>query len=165
MRFQIQRHVKAFTLLELVVVLVISALLFRLAYAALSLVQHQQQIFEHHSTTLSQISTWQQALAADFRRAHYVEATGDELRCQLPLGLVVYTWRDSVLTRRRDEIEDTLAVPVQAGTYFWRRLPRTKGLVDEASFLLVVARDTFYLQATAHYAAEQLLDTLPSSVP
>jgi prepilin-type N-terminal cleavage/methylation domain-containing protein len=160
------RRLSGFTLLELVVVLAVSALLFRLAYAALGLVQRQQRVFERHSATLGQISTWQNALAADFRHARRIDATSDQLSCQLPGSVVVYSWPDSLLIRQQGEVLDTLAVPVQTGTTFWQAQPRRQGRVDEAGFLLVAAHDTFYLQATAHYAAQQLLpDSLTLLAP
>ncbi len=165
MRFPTPRRIKAFTLLELVVVLVVSAMLFRLAYAALGLVQRQQVVYERHSATLGQVSSWQHALATDLQRASRTELVADELHCQLPTGPVVYAWRDSVLIRQQGEVHDTLGIPVRAGSYFWRGQPRSRGLIDEVSYLLA-ARDTFYLQATAHYAAEQLLgDSLSSTSP
>jgi prepilin-type N-terminal cleavage/methylation domain-containing protein len=160
------RRLDGFTLLELVVVLAVSALLFRLAYAALELVQGQQRQFERHSATLGQISTWQNALAADFRHARRVDAGDYQLNCQLPGSVVVYSWPDSLLLRQQGEVTDTLAIPVQEGAAFWQGQPRTQGRVDEASFLLVAAHDTFYLQATAHYAAQQLLpDSLTLLAP
>jgi hypothetical protein len=160
------QRLKSFTLLELVVVLVVSALLFRLTYAALGLVQRQQQVFEHHSATLGQISTWQNALAADFRHARRIDVAADQISCQLPGTVVVYSWPDSLLIRRQGEVTDTLAVPVWEGNTFWQGQPRNQGLVDEASFLLIAAHDTFYLQSAAHYAAQQLLpDSLTLLAP
>jgi hypothetical protein len=144
-------------LLELVVVLAVSALLFRLAYAALGLVQQQQRVFERRSALLGQLSSWQRALAADLRHAHAVRATTEGLRCELPTGAIDYLWRDSLLLRRQGLAEDTLPAPVRRATYHWQGQPRITGLVDEAEFLVGAARDTFYLQATAHYAAQQLL--------
>jgi hypothetical protein len=144
-------------LLELVVVLVVSALLFRLAYAALGLVQQQQRVFERRSALLGQLSSWQRALTTDFRRARRVQATAEGLRCELPTGPVEYTWHDSLLLRRQGLAEDTLAAPVRAATYRWQGQPRAEGLLDEAEFRVQAARDTFYLQATARYAAQQLL--------
>jgi prepilin-type N-terminal cleavage/methylation domain-containing protein len=160
------RRLKGFTLLELVVVLAVSALLFRLAYAALGLVQGQQRVFERHSATLGQISTWQNALAADFRHARRIDAAAAQLSCQLPGSVVVYSWPDSLLIRQQGQVSDTLVVPVREHTTFWQTQPRTQGRVDEASFLVVAARDTFYIQATAHYAAQQLLpDSLTLLAP
>ncbi len=160
------RRLSGFTLIELVVVLAVSAILFRLAYAALELVQKQQRTFERHSATLGQLSTWQNALAADFRHARRIEATAGQLSCQLPGSLVVYSWPDSLLIRQQGEVLDTLIVPIQASTTFWQTQPRVQGRVDEAGFLLVAAHDTFYLQATAHYAAQQLLpDSLTLLAP
>jgi len=160
------RRLSAFTLLELVVVLVVSALLFRLAYAALGLVQQQQRIFERRSATLGQLSTWQNTLSADMQQARRVVATADQLHCQLPDREVVYSWPDSILTRQQGELTDSLVVPVRLVTTYWEGKPRTQGLVEEASFLLVAEGDTFYLQAAARYAAQQLLtDSIPTPTP
>ena len=142
----------------MMVVLAVSSLLFGLAYSALGLVQRQQQVFVKRTAALGQISTWQNVLAADLQVAQRVEAAADELRCLRPNGLVVYVLRDSILVRQQGEVLDSLPVPVRAYTYFWQGKPREQGLVDEINFRLLVARDTFYLQATTHYAAQQLLD-------
>jgi prepilin-type N-terminal cleavage/methylation domain-containing protein len=76
------RRLNAFTLLELVVVMAVSAILFAMTYAALRLVQRQQVAVERRTAALGQLSTWQDVLGADFQKADLVEATGDELRCQ-----------------------------------------------------------------------------------
>lgn len=161
------RRLSAFTLLEMMVVLAVSSILFTLAYAALGLVQRQQQVFAARSASLGQVSTWQNVLAADFKAAQRIEATDNQLRFQQPAGLVLYVLQDSTLLRQQGDVVDTLAVPVRACTYFWQGQPRAQGLVDEASLLLVAAHDTFYVQATAQYTAQQLLgDSLThSSVP
>ena len=161
-------RLRAFTLLEMLVVLTVSALLFSLAYAALGLVQRQQRAYEARTAALGLVSTWQNALAADLRAARRVEVSGDELRCQRPAGLVVYALRDSILVRQQGEVLDSLPLPVRAGTYFWRGQPRRQGLIDEVSLLLLAARDTFYVEATTHYAAQQLLGdstTVPLPLP
>jgi len=148
------------------VVLVVSALLFNLAYAALRLVQRQQQLFSARSATLGQVSTWQGALAADLRRGRRVEAVGEQLRCQGPGSLlVVYALRDSILVRRQGDMVDSLPLPVRASAYFWQGQPRTQGLVDEVSLRLRAARDTFYVQATTAYSAQQLLDDSLATSP
>ncbi|HEX8659408.1 MAG TPA: prepilin-type N-terminal cleavage/methylation domain-containing protein [Hymenobacter sp.] len=151
-------RLNAFTLLELVVVMAVSSILFAMAYAALRLVQRQQVVVERRTASLGQISTWQDVLGADFRAADFVEARGDELRCQRRAGpLITYEWLDSALVRQQGEVSDTLALPVRERAYFWQGQPRTTGPIDELTLTVVTARDTFYLQAAAHYAAQQLL--------
>ena len=151
------RRLDAFTLLEMMVVLVVSSILFGMAYAALRVVQHQQRVFSDRTATLGQISTWQNVIAADMQTARWVEVAADQFRCFRPGGQVVYSLRDSTLVREQGDATDTLRVPVREATYFWQHKPRTQGPIDEVSFRLMAARDTFYVQATAHYAAQQLI--------
>lgn len=158
------RRLSAFTLLELVVVLVVSAILFNLAYAALGMVQHQQQVIASHTAALGQLSTWQEVLGADFQAARRVEVAGDQLRCEREAGSVIYAWQDSVLVRQQGEAVDSFSLPVREHTCFWQGKPRTQGLIDEISLTIMTARDTFYLQAAAQYDARQLLSE-PQATP
>lgn len=158
-----RRRLNAFTLLELMVVMVISALLLSMAYTALHLVQRQQAVIERKTAILSQVSAWQEALNSDFYASTEVllgPAT-DRVSCQRPAGIVAYTLVDSTLVREQGEVVDTLRVPVRQVAYFWQGQPRTAGLIDEVALLTVVAKDTFYLQARARYTAQQLVASLP----
>lgn len=157
-------RLEAFTVLELLVVLVVSALLFSMAYAALHAVQRQQRTIERKSAALGQLSRWQAALNADFDAGTVVELANDQVRCRRPQGEVSYTYSyaDSVLVREQTGVVDTLGLPVRQCTFFWAGEPRTAGLVDEIALLGVTAQDTFYLQARARYAAQQLLSALPA---
>ena len=152
-------RLNAFTILELLVVLVVSALLFGLAFAALRLVQRQQQRIERHSAQLGQISTWQAILAADFRASRRVELAHDRIRCERADGPIFYTYSypDSTLVREQGDVLDTLHLPIRNCTYWWQGQARTSGLIDELALLGVAAQDTFYLQAATSYPAQQLV--------
>lgn len=161
------RRLRAFTILELLVVLVISALLFGMAYAALRLVQRQQGIIERKSAMLGQISTWQAVLTADFSASLTVEVAQDHIRCQRAAGPVFYTYSyaDSALVRTQGEVVDTFRLPIRQCQYFWQGQPRTTGLLDELTLLGVMAQDTFYLQAAVPYAAQQVLPPFVPAAP
>ena len=138
--------------------MVVSYLLFSMAYAALRMVQRQQRAIERKSTVLSQVSTWQAALSADFRAGTIVAVANDWVRCERPDADVFYTLQDSALVREQGELLDTLPLPVRDCTYFWQGQPRTSGLIDEVTIRAgTTARDTFYLQASPPYAAQQLV--------
>ena len=150
-------RLKAFTILELLVVLVVSALLVGMAFAALRLVQRQQQRIERHSALLGQISTWQATLAADFRASQRVELAHDRIRCQRADGPIFYTYSypDSTLVREQGDVLDTLPLPIRGCTYWWQGQARTSGPIDEVALLGVAVHDTFYLQAAISYPAQQ----------
>lgn len=152
-------RLKAFTVLELLVVLVVSALLFGMALAALRLVQRQQQRIEGRSAVLGQISTWQATMAADFRASQSVELAHDRIRCQRADGPIFYTYSypDSTFVREQGEVSDTLRLPIRACAYWWQGQARTAGFIDELTLLGVAAQDTFYFQAKAYYPAQQQL--------
>ena len=154
-------RLSAFTVLELLIVMVVSALLFGMAYAALRMVQRQQRAIERKSAALSQVSTWQAALTADFRTGAVIAVADDQLRCEGEGRQVLYTLQDSALMREQGEVVDTLPMPVRECTYYWQGRPRTSGLIDELAIVVgTAARDTFYLQASARYAAQQLVPSL-----
>ncbi|MDB5267934.1 MAG: hypothetical protein JWP58_974 [Hymenobacter sp.] len=157
----------AFTVLELLLVMVVSALLFSMAYAALRMVQRQQRAIERKSLVMSQVSTWQTALAADFRAGAIIAVVDDQVRCEREGRQILYTFRDSVLVREQGEVIDTLPLPVREYIYYWQGQPRMSGFIDELAITAgTTARDTFYLQASAHYTAQQLVLSLsPTSSP
>lgn len=163
----VPRRLEAFTVLELLVVLVISAVLFGLAYTALGAVQRQQQLIARKSATLAAISTWQAALAADFAAGSRVEVANDQVRCRHPHGSVRYTYSfpDSVLVREQGEIMDTFPLPIRECTYFWQGQPRTVGLIDEMALFGVAAQDTFSLQAATAYPAQQFVPPFAPTAP
>ena len=152
-------RLEAFTILELLVVLVVSALLFSMAYGALRAVQRQQGAIERKSSLLSQVSTWQAVLDADFAAGTVAKVANDQVRCFGPKGEVRYTYSyaDSALVREQGELTDTFALPIRQCTFLWQGAPRATGLIDEMTVLGITAQDTFYLQARLRYAAQQLL--------
>lgn len=151
-------RLSAFTVLELLLVMVVSALLFSMAYAALRMVQRQQRAIERKSAALGQVSTWQTALEADFQPGAIIAVADDQVRCEREGRQVIYTFRDSVLVREQGEVIDTLLLPVRECTCYWQGQSRTSGLIDELAITAgTAARDTFYLQASVHYAAQQLV--------
>jgi prepilin-type N-terminal cleavage/methylation domain-containing protein len=165
MRLPRPPRLNAFTLLELLVALVVTALLIGMGYAALRLVQGQQRAIQHKASLLGQLSTWQTLLAADFASGRPIEATETEIRCLRPMGPVVYYWLDSTLVRTQGEVTDTFPGPIREYAYFWQGQPRRQGLIDEIALTTVLAQDTFYLQARASYAAQALLSSLASPIP
>jgi prepilin-type N-terminal cleavage/methylation domain-containing protein len=155
----------AFTLLELLITMAVSAILMSMGYMALRIVQQQQHTAEHRLRELSQANTFQWLLARDFRRAQQVSVTAGELSCHFPGYDVAYLVQDSSVVRRQFEVTDTFTLPVLQVQYWLKGKPvsDTGSLLDEVSFTLRYRQDTLRLQACTWYAAEQLLLVTPIS--
>ena len=152
-------RLSAFTLLELLITMAVSAVLLSMAYLALRIVERQQYASVRTLQELRQANTLQWLLARDFRRAQRVSMQGGELRCELPGYVVSYQLQDFGLLRQQLEVTDTFDLPVLRERYWLQGhpLPTTGGLLDEVSLTLRFRHDTLHLQAHTWYDATQLL--------
>ncbi|MCB2411143.1 PulJ/GspJ family protein [Hymenobacter lucidus] len=150
-------RLRSFTLVELMLALVLSALIFGMAYAGLRIVQQQQQLFQQKAQILGQVSTLQTVLIRDFDRASSITAVDNRVQCTQQARMVEYHWLDSVVTRQQGEVTDTFQLPLLSVDYYFQAQPQQAGLIDEVALAVVVLKDTFHLQAATTYSAGQLL--------
>lgn len=166
--FPLKTRVEAFTILELVVGMALSAILFSMAYLALRLVQQRESATLQSARQLNQVASLQALLEQDFHAATQVQALdADRLRCQFSNHTVEYELLDSAIVRRHLEASDSFALQAVEHHWYYKGVPaqNSNGLVDEAILTVVSARDTFDIQAAAHLDAQHRMTNtfLPSS--
>jgi len=157
------RRLKAFTLVELLVTLALSAIVVTMAYAAYWRLSSLRTTFERRVATVSRVNDLHYQLLLDFKRAQAVRFDGQRLRFHQPHGGASYTFTSSAITRLQQELHDSLPVRFVRPLCYFQGQPRDTGLIDELSLQVRIASDTFYLHGVTRYSAAQLLQAIPAS--
>ena len=94
------RNVRAFTVFELLVVMVISGILTGIVYYALRVVQSSYHTFSYQTENVLRLKTFAVLLQRDFQTAEAVTANGeDELECHFPNYTIKYNMTAKAITR------------------------------------------------------------------
>ncbi len=105
----LNKKVKAFTLAEMLVVLVISGIVISLTMLILSLVQKQLKIIQTNNNKTTEIRLLERALWQDFNKHRlFYNNTKQQLHCISEIDTVLYTFKPSYIIRNTD----TLNVPI-----------------------------------------------------
>jgi len=145
MRSTTRRRHRAFTLVELAVVMAVSAGLVPLIYAGWRQIEHAQVRALQNITAATSTRTVSEVLRRDLSQGAFV--SGEDVAVRLPCGTVRYVVVDHVLRREGDgACGGTQAIAQRVSS--WRRLhdgvemtfSRTDGL--PATFVIAAARRT-----------------------
>ncbi|MGY4538162.1 type II secretory pathway component PulJ [Mucilaginibacter sp. UYNi724] len=150
----------AFTILEMVITMMVSALLIGLAFTAYVIVYRSYLAFEKKNGETSIIIQLSKTLQRDFARSRRV--------CTRPDGLVIYG-QDSIFYEfrndymlRRSARSDTFHVEIQnLEMTFENKLLTTSSadsLVDRLFFQLLLRKDTIPFSYRKFYSSEELFN-------
>jgi len=125
---RIKSRIKAFTLGEMLVVIIITSIVVGLAFSVLSLVQKQMRAIQGNFEMTTELNKLEQSLWIDFDR--YSKITYDQKNDLLlftnELDTVQYTFTDKLIVRHID----TLKVEIQDKTLFFDGDSVQNGYVD-----------------------------------
>lgn len=126
--------IEAFTLTELLVVLVISAIVVGLAFSVLDLVQKNFRIIRENYNHSTEVQHLKQQMVIDFNRYHDAEYNQilQELRMRNEVDSILYQFSYPYLIRNLD----TLPVPVEKLTSFFLGNEISEGKIDAVKVLL-----------------------------
>lgn len=123
-----KHKINAFTLTEVLVVIVISALVVGMALSVLNLVQQNfYSIRENFQNTTDQ-QLLQQQVAVDFNRYHYirVNSSGDGIIMKNPIDSIAYNFRENLMIRNLD----TMPTKVPEVLFFYKGKKVLLGKID-----------------------------------
>lgn len=129
-----KHKIKAFTLTEILVVLVISAIVVGMALSVLNLVQQNfLSIRKNFQNTTGQ-QLFQQRLIIDFNRYHSIYLNNDrnEIWMKNPLDSVLYLYQGHSFLRQ----QDTIDLKISKITWYYRGEEVGKGKVDAAKLYI-----------------------------
>jgi len=152
---RLNRKVKAFTLAEMLVVLVISGIVISLTMLILSLVQKQLRIINTNNNKTTEIRLLERALWQDFNKHRlFYNNTKQQLHCISEIDTVLYTFTPSYVIRNTD----TLNVPIFKTTTYLDgttttnnnnidaiELQLSKEIADKTVFIYTSKDASFYL--------------------
>jgi len=156
--------VPAFTLTELMVVLVLSGLLVVVTYRVLWLSQSYMNRFSSNSGLVYELQTMQVRLQADFDEAVYLTERFNRITCYKPTGTVTYTLASDRILRQQAARTDTFAVAPQRISYERLRLPQGGALLKAVQFTTFVGDQELPFGAARSYPNDIFYRKLPREV-
>lgn len=152
------KKIKAFTILELSVVMVISGIVFGIAFSAYNIILKQFQEYKNGNEKIMEISTVSAVLNKDFSEADEIRNSQGGLNVIAREGSqIIYRFEDGGLLRKANQTEDRFEnISNVKITFRGIDVPENNGLVDEVYFELW--KETFSLQLKKYYAADKLIE-------
>ncbi|WP_350284659.1 hypothetical protein [uncultured Croceitalea sp.] len=122
------KKLKAFTLSELLVVLLLTVVVVGLAFSVLNLVQQQMNGSRQNYQKTTELNLLKQALWRDFRTYQYLNFNmGDEhLHLSSAIDTVRYTFMEDYVVRQ----QDTFNIDLAAKTFYFDGTAVTDGMID-----------------------------------
>ncbi|MBZ9731342.1 hypothetical protein LB467_16760 [Salegentibacter sp. JZCK2] len=129
-----KNKIPAFTLNEILVVLVISAIVVGMAFSVLDLVQSNLRSIKNNYSTTTEVQHIKQQLTIDFNKYHDIRFNGrsEKLHLRNPRDSVSYTFPEHLFLRDLD----TVPVSVQEVQFFFLGNIISEGKVDAVKILL-----------------------------
>ncbi len=129
-----KNKIPAFTLTEILVVLVISAIVVGLAFSVLDLVQNNLRAIKGNYAATTEVQHLKQQLKIDFNRYHDIEYNKgfQGLKLKNAIDSVHYTFLDRIVTRN----EDTIPVSISGVEFFFFGNSISEGKVDAVKIIL-----------------------------
>jgi prepilin-type N-terminal cleavage/methylation domain-containing protein len=156
------KHYPAFTLMELIVVLSLSAIVTSIAYAAFNILYQQYYIQRNTNSYNYKVTLFERLLTRDFGESESVISTDDGVICQMPSGLpVVYGWGNNEYILRSKGIQsDTLYIQsISPQLYFKQTIVNgSQNLVDRVVLSLKMKDEDVSLGAIKYYGANVLMN-------
>lgn len=152
------KKIKAFTLIELSVVMAVAGMVFAISYSAYHIISRQYSEFRNASEKIIGISALNAVLAKDFSEAKKIEKGSDELLVEKPGGSqVIYSFEPGEIIRRINEAEDRFpGISNVKISFMGEEQSETSGLVDE--LYCEIGKEAFPLHIKKYYAADVLME-------
>lgn len=109
----INHKIKSFTLPELLVVMIITAIVVGMAFSVLRLVQKQIHAIETNFEKTSNLALFEQKLWQDFNEMNTIQcnATENSLLMQSEMDTIMYSFREKYTLRNTDTIKLRFTIP------------------------------------------------------
>ena len=145
----------AFTMIELVVAMMISAIVLSIAFYAWSLLSNQLTRRQRRSAAIMEYTIFQRAIVRDMERAEAVRDSGGAFLMDMPDHRVRYMLSPDRILRDLDGVTDTFhfGAKVTGLSYAEEGIP----LVGGMRLVVTLERDQVSLPLGKRYTVEQLL--------
>lgn len=155
------KKVKAFTIIELVVVMILTAIIVGIVYSAYSIVGNQYYVYKKTGTQNSQVALLSMLLNKDFTSSHFIKYGNDELFFYSKEdNFIHYVFEENYITRNSNSVTDTFPInPLNIQMKFLQELQLVhNSLVDELYFEAVIFNQQQLFHFKKQYAADVLME-------
>ena len=154
------KKIKAFTIIELVVVMILTAIIVGIVYSAYSIVGNQYSSYKKISVQNSRVALLSMLLSKDFTTAHYIKNGNEELFFyDKEDNIIRYGFDENYITRSGNSITDTF--PVNTLNIEMKFLNQEQiipnGLVDELYFESLIFKKQQLFHFKKQYGADVLM--------
>lgn len=125
---QINKQIKAFTLSEMIVVLILTSVVVGMAYAVLGLVQKQMMVIQQNYINQANLKKLETSLWLDFGRYNSVHfsSTENQLKFSNELDTLIYEFTSGYVIRETD----TFATEIKSKAFFLKSEKIDQGFID-----------------------------------
>ena len=149
---------KAFTLLEMMVVMILMALITGITFYAYEIISKQYYSYQQSMDQNNQLLLFEKTLMQDISKSEYLEKTSEGFQCVFPATIVKYGFAgDYVL--RTITVPDTFFVRTEndSASFFNKTMLSIGDVVQKLSFTAFVKEDTLNYVYTKAYGADVLM--------
>jgi|GEM_PF-4566446 len=157
---RLNHRVKSYTLMELAVVLVLSGILFLLAFQALQFVQSSYLRFSKKNASLVKVKTLVSQLKKDCSNSESVTAGDQKITCVIEKSVdVSYQIAPSFIVRSQGHLQDTFLLENTTMKCYFNQteVSKTGSFVDEIVLETIYQKEKLTFSVTKVYGADKLM--------
>jgi prepilin-type N-terminal cleavage/methylation domain-containing protein len=154
------RKLRAFTIIELIIVMLISSVVITIAYTGLGVFYRQYTQFKHTQEAVSQTLLLDRLLTLDFSNCNYVEKKEGGITCVYADKEIAYQLTDEYILRTEKQTADTFFMPnLRYQTFFLQEeVYMAEKMIDELGIDYLHSEENLHVSYTKKYAADALLN-------
>ncbi|HET6243888.1 MAG: prepilin-type N-terminal cleavage/methylation domain-containing protein [Bacteroidetes bacterium] len=154
------KKVKAFTIIELVVVMILTSIVVGIVYSSYSIVGNQFYMYKKTGIQNSQVALLKMLLNKDFTTSQTIKKGNNELFFYQENNLILYGFGENFITRNSNAVKDTFAIsPINIDTRFLNQvILNNNDIVDELYFEAEIFKQQQVFQFKKQYAADVLIE-------
>ncbi len=154
-----KHKIPAFTLSEMIVVLMITSIVVGMAFSVLSLVQRHMNSIKNNFSTNTELNRFEQSLWIDFNRYGTIKyyKLNDALVCSSEIDSVIYKFTDKLIVKDID----TFYIPIQNKTVYFDGDKKDTGLIDAIQLKTTKALQSQTLFIYKQNDAAQFINSWP----
>ena len=155
--------VKAFTIMEVVITMMISAILMVIICLIYLVISSSYNVFKGKNEELNTINTLDELLKKDFREGRYIAGDQNIMTITRGKDSITYQWDKAYVVRSDAGVVDTFKVNTAGRSVSFEQYPfestnNILNTIDELKLDLVYKRDTLHYHYQADYSSSDLLN-------
>jgi Tfp pilus assembly protein PilE len=164
------KQVKAFTIMEITVVMLISAIVIGIAYTAFNIINQSYHSFQQKNEDIAVLVRLDELLRKDFARANTVSKTTNGIFVKIGTDSVSYEF-ESDFTVRTSSITDTFKLNAQDVVTSFEAGPITainpvteQNRIDELDFSILFENEKIPYSYHKQYSSANLIERNPNAI-